>query len=104
MGSKYKAEVNYNPGPGQYDNDASKLKPKTGGSVTIGSAKRKELWDEASKEQLPGPGNYIDDRNTFGKAATVAGMGSKYKPERNDNPGPGQYAVDDSPTKQNSKQ
>ena len=58
MGSKYKAEVNYNPGPGQYDNDASKLKPKTGGSVRIGSAKRKELWDETSKEQLPGPGNY----------------------------------------------
>ena len=104
MGSKYKADVNSNPGPGQYDNDASKLRPKTGASVRIGSAKRKELWDETSKEQLPGPGNYIDDRNTFGKAATgVASMGSKYKPERNENPGPGQYAINDSPTKQNSK-
>jgi len=30
-------------------------------------------------------------------------MGSKYKPELNSNPGPGQYVVNDSPTKQNSK-
>lgn len=68
--------------------------------MRIGSAKRQELWDEKSKEQLPGPGNYVDDRNTFGKAAKgVANMGSKYKPERNENPGPGQYAVNDSPTK-----
>ena len=50
MGGKYKAEVNYNPGPGQYDNDTSKLKPKTGASMRIGSAKRQELWDEKSKE------------------------------------------------------
>ena len=46
MGGKYKEERNMNPGPGQYDNDASKLKPKTGASVRIGSAKREELFRE----------------------------------------------------------
>ena len=42
------------------------------------------------RDDLPGPGNYADENNTFGKAAKgTANMGSKYKPERNSNPGPG---------------
>ena len=60
MGGKYKEERNYNPGPGQYDNDASNLKPKLGASVRIGSAKRPELFGEGKSDQ-PGPGNYTND-------------------------------------------
>jgi hypothetical protein len=44
MGSKFKPDVNDNPGPGQYTAEA-----KTKGSVRIGSAKRKELWDEKAQ-------------------------------------------------------
>lgn len=91
MGSKFKPEVNSNPGPGQYDSEA---KEKVKGSK-IGSAARPALWDKETKDDKPGPGNYMDDTNTFGKAAkSGAGMGSKYKPERNENPGPGQYDGD----------
>ena len=100
MGGKYKEEYNMNPGPGQYDNDASKLKPKLGASARIGSAKREDIWKN-SQNELPGPGNYISETNTFGQAARgIASMGSKYKPEKNSNPGPGQYSMNDSPTKQ----
>ena len=50
---------------------------------------------------MPGPGNYVADNNTFGKAVKgVASMGSKYKAERNTNPGPGNYSTNDSPTRQ----
>ena len=90
MGSKYKPERNMNPGPGEYDADASKLRPKTGGSVRMGSEARKDLWADKRRDDNPGPGNYADENNTFGKAAKgTANMGSKYKPERNSNPGPG---------------
>lgn len=100
MGSKHRVEINLNPGPGQYDNDPSKLKPNASGSVRIGSAKRQELWSESKGADMPGPGLYVSDTNTFGKAAKgAANMGSKYKPEVNYNPGPGQYVVNDSPTK-----
>ena len=98
MGSKYKPEVNMNPGPGQYQ-DASKMLSGTQGSVRIGQAQRGDLWQNDSKETIPGPGNYVDETNTFGKAAKRINMGSKYKPERNDNPGPAQYDVSESQTK-----
>lgn len=41
---------------------------------------------------MPGPGLYVDDAGTFGKSVKgAATMGSKYKPIKNENPGPGQY-------------
>lgn len=96
MGSKYKPEVNSNPGPGQYDGGA---KEKVKGS-RIGSAVRPGLWEKETKDDKPGPGNYADETNTFGKAVKGgANMGSKFKPEKNENPGPGQYSVSDSQTK-----
>ena len=49
-----------NPGPGQYDADASKIRSDFAGSVKIGQAERKELWAEQSQTELPGPGNYTD--------------------------------------------
>ena len=78
------------------------MQSKIGASVRIGSAKRKDIWEDQTKSgDLPGPGLYVNETNTFGKAAKgVATMGSKYKPDRNTNPGPGQYSVNDSPTKQ----
>ena len=68
--------------------------------MRIGSTKRPDLWEKDTKNDIPGPGLYVSDTNTFGKAAKggAANMGSKYKTARNDNPGPGQYASND-PTK-----
>ena len=49
---------------------------------------------------MPGPGNYAENTITFGQGVKgVATMGSKPKPEVNNNPGPGSYAANDSPTK-----
>ena len=45
-------------------------------------------------KDAPGPGNYSHNTSTFNNAKGGASMGSKYKPERNDNPGPGQYSGD----------
>ena len=41
---------------------------------------------------MPGPGNYMETIDTFGKGVKgVASMGQKYPQEKNSNPGPGQY-------------
>ena len=66
MGTKLIEKVSSNPGPGQYDADASKIRSDMAGSVKIGLAERKEMWVEQS--DAPGPGNYSDQTNTFGKA------------------------------------
>ena len=71
--------------------------------MRIGSASRPDIWEKDTKNDIPGPGLYVSETNTFGKAAKgAANMGSKYKPQRNENPGPGQYAAND-PTIKNAK-
>ena len=82
---------NYNPGPGQYTNDANKVKPPIGKAGKIGTTQRPDIWADSVKvaRENPSPGNY-GDRPGFGKGVKgVANMGSKYKPTKNDNPGPG---------------
>ena len=65
--------------------------------MRFGSTQRPDIWEKDTKNDIPGPGLYVSENNTFGKAAKggAANMGSKYKPTRNDNPGPGQYAAND---------
>lgn len=59
--------------------------------MRIGTTARPDIWEEQTKNSAPGPGNYRET-GTFGKNLKgAANMGSKYKPARNDNPGPGQY-------------
>ena len=58
MGAKIEERINSNPGPGQYDADASKIRSDVAGSVRIGQAERKEMWVEQT--DAPGPGNYSD--------------------------------------------
>ena len=77
MGAKFEEKVNSNPGPGQYDADASKIYMSVGGSVRIGQAERQDLWIEKGQSQMPGPGNYTDESNTFGKAVQGGHMGQK---------------------------
>ena len=48
MGAKIEEKISSNPGPGQYDADASKIRQDVTGSVRIGQAERKELWVEGS--------------------------------------------------------
>ena len=47
MGARIEEKVSMsNPGPGQYDADASKIRQNVAGSVRIGQAERKEMWIE----------------------------------------------------------
>ena len=82
--------MNQNPGPGHYSEMGKSLTHQKSASVRFGSTKRADIWDKDKKEEVPGPGNYGDENNTFAKAAKgTASMGAKYKPEVNLNPGPG---------------
>jgi hypothetical protein len=50
---KRKEQVVYGPGPGEYDEDASKNLRTNQGSVRIGTAERKDIFeDEVRKGQL----------------------------------------------------
>ena len=51
------------------------------------------MWVEQT--DAPGPGNYADQTNTFGKAVQGGHMGQRVKTTVNLNPGPGQYDADD---------
>ena len=75
MGARIEERVNMNPGPGQYDADSSKIRSDVAGSVRIGQAERTEMWVEGSQIDPPGPGNYSDQTNTFGKAVQGGHMG-----------------------------
>ena len=99
MGSKIDERLNSNPGPGQYDADASKIRQDMGGSVRIGQAERTDVWMEQSRTDAPGPGNYTDETNTFGKAVMGGHMGTKLVEKLSSNPGPGQYESNDMITK-----
>ena len=95
-----KEKRNDNPGPGQYNLPDKKLSQSNSAAVKIGLQKKPELWQDSTKNDLPGPGNYMATTGTFGKSVKgAATMGAKYKPERNDNPGPGTYASNNSPMK-----
>lgn len=89
--AKMKPVRNDNPGPGQYTNDENKVKPTRSTAGKIGTTQRPDIWADSIKvaRENPSPGNY-GDRPAFGKGVKgVANMGSKHKPTRNDNPGPG---------------
>lgn len=92
LGGKYKNMVSETPGPGSYaanDNDRSRK------GATMGTQARKDPFEASKKAaaQLPGPGNYVESTDTFGKGKGT-GFGSKYKESKNSNPGPGQYDAD----------
>ena len=77
LGGKYKTLVNETPGPGSYVAQEPDRQRKGG---TMGTQARKDPF-EASKRaaaEQPGPGNYVENTDTFGKGKAV-GFGSKYK-------------------------
>jgi len=86
FGAKQPTKYNANPGPGQYNNEKSR---PASGRVALGMASRPDLWKVGADDTAhkPGPGNY-QEKGAFnqGKAAS---FGGKYKPEKNNNPGPG---------------
>ena len=85
-----KDKHNDNPGPGQYNAADRNLQTAKSASVRIGLTKRPDIWEGQTKNDAPGPGNYNKDNNYYEKSVKGgANMGSKYKPIRNDNPGPG---------------
>ena len=52
---------------------------------------------------MPGPGNYTDETNTFGKAAMGGHMGQKHVTQIKMMPGPGDYDANDKMTKTSAR-
>jgi len=83
MGSKYKTVFIDTPGPGAYNENQNLIRSRQTSNCKIGTSARPEIWDttKAAKE-VPGPGNYMESTDTFGKNVKgAATMGSKHKPE-----------------------
>ena len=70
------------------------------GSVRIGTAERKDIWEDQVKaaQSLPGAGSY-EEKTTLGKgpSATIQG---KWKEQVVYGPGPGEYEQEDSQVRQ----
>lgn len=60
------------------------------GSFRMSLAAKKGIWEEQAKQDVPGPGNYLEDTSTFKRSQKIT-MGEKYRDQVNQNPGPGQY-------------
>ena len=60
--AKMKPIRNDNPGPGQYADDASKVKPTRSTAGKIGTTQRPDVWADSVKvaKENPSPGNYGD--------------------------------------------
>ena len=97
MGAKIASKPLKTPGPGQYDNHSVIAMTKAAGANTKISSgpKRPNHFISKQDAENPGPGNYDGAYAVFGKNTKgVATMGSKYKAEKNVNPGPGQYTAE----------
>ena len=46
IGLPREEKIVYAPGPGEYDEDSSKMLRANQGSVRIGTAERKDIWEE----------------------------------------------------------
>ena len=91
---KYNIKPESKPGPGEYEQDASKNLRANSASVRIGTAPRKDIWEDQVKASVaqPGPGGYIENTSTLNTKGATIGLP---KEERyNANPGPGQYEND----------
>jgi hypothetical protein len=56
IGLPREEKVEARPGPGDYDADASRNLSPTKGSVRMGTAKRKDIWEDQIKAASVGPG------------------------------------------------
>jgi len=90
MGSKYKPIKNSNPGPGEYEHDDTKIRTSPS-RVHMGSGARPDNFVNKQQSQVPDAGCYNHNHKGIGTDSKSAGMGSKYKPITNSNPGPGEY-------------
>jgi len=88
MGSKYKAEVNSNPGPGQYEQALNDIGSHQTTNVRIGTQKvRNDLFGVDQAATLPGPGAYASPEH---KAKGFI-IGEKREQRIASTPGPGNY-------------
>lgn len=93
MGVKLKEDKKVNnPGPGQYEQDASHVRRKSPSYTMTGKAQRDQ---SPNRNQTPGPGQYkvrkdkIDDGPKF-----VFGTSQQRASQRgSETPGPGQYKI-----------
>ena len=97
IGAKYKWAPDRNPGPGSYNTSQAETmtKPRVKNVPYQNSPQRGSV----QKKQVPGPGYYEGDMNSFGKNTRPITMGTKYRWSPDRNPGPGSYHPDESATK-----
>jgi len=60
----------------------------------MGSGARPDNFTNKQQSQNPDAGNYRYNHKGMGTDGKAANMGSKYKPLKNSNPGPGEYNHD----------
>ena len=88
MGQRVRTTINMIPGPGQYDSNDIAVKTSVQ-TATINQAERQDLWSEQKGADMPGPGNYTDQKSTFGQTHNAPTMGARIEERINMNPGPG---------------
>ena len=92
IGIRREEKLNSNPGPGEYEQDASKrIQGQNMGSVRIGTAERKDIFEANMKvaQSQPAPGEY-EEKTTFGQGPSAT-MKGKWKETTIQGPGPGYY-------------
>mmetsp|Transcript_14602 Transcript_14602/g.19762 ORF Transcript_14602/g.19762 Transcript_14602/m.19762 type:complete len:209 (-) Transcript_14602:264-890(-) len=88
MGSKYRDEVNVNPGPGQYEQALFDMSNYQANNVKIGTQKaRIDLFSVEQAANQPGPGQYESPE----KQAIAFTMGQKREARIENTPGVGSY-------------
>lgn len=86
---KHKADLNQNPGPGEYDHSLANSNDK---GVKIGSARRPDNFLSNFLVDLPGPGQH----NPFKPKTTISvSFMGKYNGKKDMVPGPGTYHLMD---------
>jgi hypothetical protein len=77
LGGKYKSKLSDTPGPGQYGAVGS----RNAKGAKMGTQPRKDPFEAARRNasNQPGPGNYVENTNTFGGKGQTASFGGKHK-------------------------
>ena len=93
IGVRREDKIENVPGPGEYDQEASKILRTNQGSVRIGTAPRQDIFEEQLKvgSTLPGPGGY-EEKSTLKSGNITIGVRREDKIESV--PGPGEYDQD----------
>ena len=94
FGNKYITKIDRNPGVGYYNPNESMTKSKSVSTIIKTTPKVEKARTIFPKETDEGPDYMSSAVGSFGNGAQSFTMGKKYKDERRDGPGPGEYDTD----------